>query len=72
MGETGSVYDKPLKSSRHLYLLINVKENRFLKQTSDIINKIELPRMIIDRAEIKSNATFLVDFIKGENIQSFF
>jgi glycerophosphoryl diester phosphodiesterase len=71
MGATGSVYDKLSKSSRHLYLLTNVKENKFLKQTSDIINKIELPRMIIDGAEIKSNATFLADFIKGGDIQSF-
>ena len=71
MGSSGPVHDKLRKSIRQLYLLTNVQENKLSKYTSDTIYQIDLPRMIVDGAEIKSNATFLVDFIENRNIDSF-
>ncbi len=71
MGSSGPVHDKLRKSPRQLYLLTNVKENKLSKYTSDTIYQIDLPRIIIDGADIKTNATFLVDFIKNRDIQSF-
>lgn len=71
MGSCGSVYKKLKKSPRELYLLTNEKVNKLHKNVSDTVYQIDLPRIIIDGAEIKTNATFLVDFIKDKNINKF-
>lgn len=71
MGYGSSVHEKLGKSIRQLYLLTNVDEKKLPKSTSDTIYQIDLPRMIIDGAEIKTNAKFLVDFIKNDNVIDF-
>jgi phosphoglycerol transferase len=71
MGSSGAVYNKLRKSIRQLYLLTNAKENKLLKKTSDTIYQIDLPRMIVDGAEIKTNATFLVDYLKNRKVNEF-
>jgi phosphoglycerol transferase len=71
MGSSGVVINKLRKSTRQLYLLTNAKENKLLKKTSDTIYQIDLPRMIVDGAEIKTDATFLVDYLKNRNVNEF-
>ena len=49
---------------RELYVLTNADLKKFKE-----IGQLNLPRMIIDGAGIKSNAKFLVDFIENKNIK---
>ncbi len=71
MGSDGPVHKKLRKDKRQLYLLTNIEENNLPKKTSETLYQIDLPKMIIDGAEIKTNAKFLVDFIKEKNIIKF-
>ena len=71
MGSSSTVHDKLAKSTRQLYLLTNVNENKLFKKTSDTLYQIDLPRIIVDGAEIKTNAKFLVDFIQTDNVINF-
>ncbi len=71
MGSHHPALDKLRKETRQLYLITNVDEKNLHKDTKDTIYQIELPRIILDGAEIKTNAKFLVDFIKTEDIDSF-
>lgn len=71
MGSTGSVHEKLGKSKRELYLLTNVDEQKLSKNTSDMLYQIDLPRIIVDGAEIKTNANFLVDFIQVDDVVRF-
>lgn len=71
MGYGSSVHEKLGKSKRQLYLLTNVDENKLPKQTSNTLYQIDLPRMIIDGAEIMTNAKFLVDFMKNDDVIDF-
>lgn len=64
MGSSGPVLEKLKKSKRQIYLITNVKRNIVNKDTNKMIYQIDLPRIIIDGAEIKTNANFLTDFIK--------
>lgn len=58
--------DKINLKARYLYMLTNVNKDKLGKSTNESIYQIELPRMIINGADIKTNATFLSDFIKGD------
>lgn len=58
--------DKINLKTRYLYMLTNVNKDKLGKSTNESIYQIELPRMIINGADIKTNATFLSDFIKGD------
>ena len=71
LGSTGPVHKKLAKSKRQLYLLTNVDEKKLPRSTTDTIYQIDLPHIILDGAEIKTNAKFLADFIKTENINDF-
>jgi len=63
MGRGGVVHQKLAQKERKLYLLTNVKEGQFHKKISDTIYQVDLPKMILDGADIKHNAKFLVDFV---------
>lgn len=71
LGSTGPVHKKLAKSKRQIYLLTNVDEKKLPQQTSDTIYQIDLPRIILAGADIKTNAKFLADFIKTKNINDF-
>lgn len=64
MGSAGPVIEKLRKSERQSYLITNVDEKILPKKTSDTLYQIDLPRMIVNGAEIKTNAKFLRDYIK--------
>jgi len=63
MGRGGDIHQRLNMQPRQLYLLTNVKPDKFKKQTTDSIYQVDIPRFIIDGAEIKTNAKFLFDLI---------
>ncbi|WP_055445246.1 sulfatase-like hydrolase/transferase [Lacinutrix himadriensis] len=67
MGNSINVLEKMDKENRSLFLLSNAnKENLSTIKASQAIEQIDLPRIILEGAEIKHNAKFLTDYIKGD------
>lgn len=66
LGSDKSIFDR-LGSDRKLFLLTNIAKSKFSKSVSETIYQIDLPKLIIEGAEIKTNAIFLTDFIKNKN-----
>ena len=57
---------------RNMYMITNAPAEKFSKPPSQSIHPIELPRMILQGADVRSNAKFLVDFIpETEDINAF-
>jgi phosphoglycerol transferase len=71
LGNSGSITDKLKKKERKLYLITNVSENKLSKKVSEKIFQIDLPRLIVDGAEINSNVKFLTDYISNNDINTF-
>lgn len=71
MGSGGEVLNKLNNENRQLYVITNAEENKFTKKTNDEIYQIDLPRMIVDGAGIKTNGTFLTDFFKSKDLINF-
>ncbi|QRM87842.1 sulfatase-like hydrolase/transferase [Lacinutrix sp. WUR7] len=66
MGNSINVLDKMDKENRSLFLLTNAnRDNLSAIEANQPIEQIDLPRIILDGAEIKHNAKFLTDYIKG-------
>ena len=71
MGSVGGVYEKLKETPRSLYMMTNVPESKFSHKTTDRIYQIGLPRMIIDGAEIESNAKFLIDYLDVDEMRPY-
>lgn len=57
---------------RSMYMITNEAAEKFSKPPSQSIHPIELPKMILQGADVRSNAKFLVDFIpETEDINAF-
>ena len=67
MGRGGEVHRKLNMQLRKLYLLTNIESQKFKEKTSDTIYQVDLPRLIVDGAEIKTNAKFLFDLLETKN-----
>ena len=67
MGRGGRIHKKLDMQHRKLYLLTNIESHQFNKKTSDTIYQVDLPRLIIDGASIKTNAKFLFDLLDTNN-----
>src|SRR5690606_22892426 len=52
--------------SRGLYFLTNAKVSNLQIKFSDTLDQIDLPKLILNGAEIEHNAKFLTDFISGK------
>lgn len=65
-GSDQSIFDR-LGSNRKLYMITNVDSSIFSISPKKQIYQIDLPKLIIEGAEINTNATFLTDFIKKED-----
>lgn len=65
----GEIVDKLRQDKRQLYLISNVNEKRL--HTGDKKSQLDLPRLIIDGAEIKTNAKFFVDYLQVKNINKY-
>lgn len=68
MGTSGPTIDKLNQYERQLYLLTNIDDFKLPKKTSDTLYQIDLPRMIINGSQIKTNANFLTDLIETDNV----
>lgn len=71
MGHSGKIIDKLKEKKRKLYLITNTNEKTLKKSAKDTIYQIDLPKLIINGAKIKTNANFLTDFIKEKNKNDF-
>lgn len=58
-------------SERSLFLLTNAKKQNFEFPKDEIISQIDIPKIILQGAELKHNAKFLTDFIEFEDKNSF-
>jgi glycerophosphoryl diester phosphodiesterase len=66
MGTTAPVL-RNFSKDRRLYLITNIKEELLSFKTKDSLYQIDLPKIILEGAQVKHNAKFLTDFIKNEN-----
>ena len=66
LGSSQNIFDK-LGNDRKLYMITNIDKSKFSKAPNKTIYQIDLPKLIIEGAEIETNATFLTDYIKEEN-----
>ena len=71
MGKTSVELEKLSRSKRQLYLITNAMDKVLDKKTSEVIYQIDLPRMIVNGAQIETNATFLTDLIQPSNTIDF-
>lgn len=71
MGHGGKIISKLKEEKRKLYLLTNVNEKMLGRKSSDVIYQIDLPRLIVNGAEIKTNANFLTDFVTQKDKNKF-
>lgn len=62
MGKTAPVL-RHFSKDRGLYLITNIKEERLSYKTRDSIYQIDLPKIILEGAQVEHNAKFLTDFI---------
>lgn len=63
MGYGTDVIDKLSQQRRQLYLITNAEQKTLGQSTDAKIYQIDLPRLIINGAEIRTNAKFLTDFL---------
>ncbi|QIQ20355.1 LTA synthase family protein [Zophobihabitans entericus] len=72
MGAGTKTIEQLSERSRQLYLMTNATEEQLKAQTNHIIYQIDLPRLILNGAQIKTNARFLTDYLgKDTDKQSF-
>lgn len=57
---------KKFKNKRGLFFISNVPENILLGNIQEPILQIDIPRMIINGAKVRTNATFITDYIGTE------
>lgn len=67
----GDVRKKLEKDSRHLFLLTNVEEEQLPRESAEPLSLLHLPRLIVEGAEIKTNALFLLDMINPGDLPSY-
>lgn len=71
ISEPNKVLSLLSKKKRSLFLITNEPEHKFTKTTNQTLYQLEIPRVIIDGAEIETNAKFLTDYVKEKNIIDF-
>lgn len=65
-------YDVFVHAQRSMYMITNAPAEKFGKPSGQSIHPIDLPKMILQGADVRSNARFLVDFIPaGEDINTY-
>ncbi|OTQ36740.1 LTA synthase family protein [Gilliamella apis] len=68
MGAGTETVKKLSEKERKLYLLTNANVDDLQKSPNQNIYQIDLPRLILNGAQIKTNAKFLTDYLNGENV----
>ena len=69
MGNTAPVMENFDK--RQLYVLTNANASKLNYSEGETVNQIDLPKIILNGAEIEHNAKFLTDFIPQEDKNAF-
>lgn len=67
----GEIMEKLENDSRHLYLITNVERKKLTRRTSEPSSLLNLPRLILEGAEIETNATFLTDNIDTNDLPNY-
>lgn len=62
LGSDKNIFDR-IGENRKLFMISNVDESKFSKSPKEQIYQIDLPKLIIEGAEIQTNAKFLTDYI---------
>ncbi|VAW44166.1 hypothetical protein MNBD_GAMMA02-1854 [hydrothermal vent metagenome] len=71
MGNTGEINQTLKQQPRRLYLLSSADKTAFSRQTEEAIFQIDLPQLILEGAEVVTNAKFLTDFITNRQTPDF-
>jgi len=71
MGSRGSIINKLKTKKRKIYMITNINEQNLAKKTSQRLYQIDMTKMIIEGAGIKTNAKFLRDFIPISDYDKF-
>jgi hypothetical protein len=66
MGKASRVLND-FSDPRGLYLLTNAPENKLSYSIKDKLLQIDIPKIILEGAEVKHNGKFLVDFLKNKD-----
>ncbi|MCP5051017.1 MAG: sulfatase-like hydrolase/transferase [bacterium] len=66
MGKTTPIL-RSFSKDRGLYLITNIKEELLSFKTKNRLYQIDLPKIILEGAQVKHNAKFLAEFIKNKN-----
>jgi|GEM_PF-629251 len=70
MGTSSKVLKK-FKNERGLYIITNADSQQVKENLHEPITQIDMPRIILNGSGIKTNATFLTDYIKDSNKEQF-
>ncbi|MCX8649309.1 LTA synthase family protein [Gilliamella sp. B2776] len=68
MGAGTATINRLSQKERKLYLLTNAKTKNLHKTPDQVIYQIDLPRLILNGAQVKSNAKFLTDYLTEPNL----
>jgi phosphoglycerol transferase MdoB-like AlkP superfamily enzyme/uncharacterized membrane protein len=67
MGSGTQTIKKLSEKERKLYLLTNANTDDLQKSPTQTIYQIDLPRLILNGAQVKTNAKFLTDYLTGDD-----
>ncbi|QYN46257.1 LTA synthase family protein [Gilliamella sp. ESL0405] len=67
MGSGTPTINRLSEKERKLYLLTNAKTENLQKSTDQTIYQIDLPRLILNGAQVNTNAKFLTDYLTTPN-----
>ena len=67
MGAGTATINRLSEKERKLYLLTNAKSENLHKTPDQVIYQIDLPRLILNGAQVESNAKFLTDYLTEPN-----
>ncbi|OTQ35454.1 hypothetical protein B6D20_12810, partial [Gilliamella apicola] len=68
MGAGTATINRLSEKERKLYLLTNAKSENLHKTPDQVIYQIDLPRLILNGAQVESNAKFLTDYLTEPNL----
>lgn len=71
MGAGTSTMAKLTSRPRSLYLISNAKEIERSMPTTTVLHQIDLPRLILNGAAVKTNAKFLTDYLSAKDKTEF-
>jgi len=71
MGNNTEILSRLSVPERKLYLITNIQKERFGRSVDETIYHLDVPRLIVEGAEINTNANFMSDFWPRDNLVGF-